>query len=497
MTTIIASIAKWIWSKAITLLIIVVILLAVAWIRMELGTLRERLTEAEATEQIANRISNELDLLEQRRKKIEQQLDVVAKERAAQLSKLKKIRSEAKNIERRARTHFQKVSEEERWYYTKYTHADYYIRLKAARGALDAASKAASIADSNWSKLEAQLIQSPAGRELNQINEEIAQKRRDVDRLRSKVAQTRDETSRHPVEKVKAKVLSLLPSVLPTAFMILAGIILVPVAIKAILYFAVAPLISRAKPVILMPESTGEIIAELSLTSTPIILAPNDELIVHSDYLQAAGAGPGKRTRILFSWRMPFTSLAAGLYLMVAVRNREQCDTQVVVSPKKDLFDKISDVQIPASSSMVIYPRSLVGILLKQGEYPNITRHWKLGSLHSWITFQFRYLVIHGESRVLIKGCRGVRSDRVIDGKYRMTDQEATLGFSANLAYSGVRCETFFDYLRGKDGLFNDRFGNGNGVHLTEEIPDPRRKRGLFGWSIEGLLDGFLKAFGI
>ena len=38
--------------------------------------------------------------------------------------------------------------------------------------------------------------------------------------------------------------------------------------------------------------------------------------------------------------------------------------------------------------------------------------------------------------------------------KPRMQDQLATIGFTANLAYSGTRCETFFDYLRGRDKLF-------------------------------------------
>lgn len=53
------------------------------------------------------------------------------------------------------------------------------------------------------------------------------------------------------------------------------------------------------------------------------------------------------------------------------------------------------------------------------------------------------------------------------------------------------------DYLRGRDGLFNDRFADGEGYHFTEEIPDPRRKRGLFGRGIEGIVDGLLKGFGL
>lgn len=169
----------------------------------------------------------------------------------------------------------------------------------------------------------------------------------------------------------------------------------------------------------------------------------------------------------------------------------------MTVSPKSDLFDKICDIVIPENTSMVVYPRSLVGLVLKNGLHPRITRQWRIANLHSWITFQFRYLVIHGEARILIKGCRGVRAERVEPSKPGMQDQLATLGFSANLAYSGVRCETFIDYLRGRDELFNDRFSDANGYFLTEEVPHPSRKAGPFGRGIEGIIDGFLKAFGI
>jgi hypothetical protein len=78
-----------------------------------------------------------------------------------------------------------------------------------------------------------------------------------------------------------------------------------------------------------------------------------------------------------------------------------------------------------------------------------------------------------------------------------MQDQLATLGFTANLAYSGIRCETFTDYLLGRDELFNDCFSEADGFYFTEEVPNIHRKSGLFGRGLEGVIDGFLKAFGI
>jgi hypothetical protein len=40
-------------------------------------------------------------------------------------------------------------------------------------------------------------------------------------------------------------------------------------------------------------------------------------------------------------------------------------------------------------------------------------------------------------------------------------------------------------------------FANAAGFHITEEIPDPCRKTGVFGRGIEGVIDGLLKGFGI
>ena len=63
-------------------------------------------------------------------------------------------------------------------------------------------------------------------------------------------------------------------------------------------------------------------------------------------------------------------------------------------------------------------------------------------------------------------------------------NQSMTIGFSADLEYSVVRCETFVSYLTGEDSLFNDRF-SGTGVCIYEEVPSSRRAAGITGKSME------------
>ena len=131
------------------------------------------------------------------------------------------------------------------------------------------------------------------------------------------------------------------------------------------------------------------------------------------------------------------------------------------------------------------------------GRPTHITRHWRLGSLHAWLTLQLRYLVFHGRCTLLLRGCRGVRSEAPLPNQPRLINQAATLGFSANLEYRTVRCETFVPYLRGHEDLFNDLFAGSPGWFVYEEMPARDRRSGVTGRGLEGLTDAVLKAFGI
>jgi len=489
MTRLLVEMARWLGNKLMILVVIIAVLLVSGWAAMEYVKLKERLTEAETTERVVANLEVELVPMRERRERLEVELADVMKE----VGKVRDLREQALRAERNALRRLEKTRDEKRWYFTRLTHGKYHARLVAAEAAHAAAAKVAAAAKSDFDTVRAGFEDSPAGRELVELNRHIESRAADISSLKAKVLQAREDAAAHPLERMRQQV----ARVMPTALAILAVIILLPLIVKAVLYFIVAPLISRARPVRLLPDADGGAAIGSAGVSVPIELGDGDELIVHSDYLQAAGAGPGKKTRFLFSWKMPFTSVAAGLFLMVAIRNPGGALAKVTVSPKRDLFDKLSRVTLPEGGAMVVYPRSLVGAVLRGGEAPQITRHWRLGNLHSWLTFQLRYLAIHGPCDFIVKGCRGVRAGEVTPENPRMQDQCATLGFTANLEYSAIRCETFIDYLRGRDGLFNDRFANAAGYHLTEEIPDPRRKNGLFGRGIEGIVDGLLKGFGI
>jgi len=103
--------------------------------------------------------------------------------------------------------------------------------------------------------------------------------------------------------------------------------------------------------------------------------------------------------------------------------------------------------------------------------------------------------VFQGPVTLVVKGCQGVRIEQAHSGQ--AISQAATIGFSANLGYSTVRSETFIAYLLGHKSLFNDRFSGADGFFAYQEIPSTDQRNGVTGRSLQGLMDGLLKAFGI
>ena len=77
----------------------------------------------------------------------------------------------------------------------------------------------------------------------------------------------------------------------------------------------------------------------------------------------------------------------------------------------------------------------------------------------------------------------------------RLLNQNATLGFSANLNYSNTRSETFIPYWAGKESLFHDLFLGSPGVYVYEEVPaaKPSGVTAMF----ERIVNSVLNAFGI
>jgi hypothetical protein len=330
----------------------------------------------------------------------------------------------------------------------------------------------------------------------------------DEQQLAQAVAPLRDrllEAERLAAQNPLLQAYQAVRPVLPIALAVLIGWWLVPPAIRTFFYFVLAPHAARRPPIVIRtgqgsaaavtlskqgPARDGSLISAVSQTMT---LAPDHEMLIRPDYCQSQPAGVHATTKLLFDWRHWLTSIAAHLWLLKRLRTTQAA--AIVVSSTTDALDEVALLELAAGEAVVLQPRGLVGMMYQTGQRPTIRSHWRLGTLHAWLTLQLRYLAFEGPATLIVKGCRGVRLESASTG--RTISQDATLGFSANAIYATVRADPFIPYLRGRQALFHDKFTGQNAYYLYEEVPRNARPDGQRHNPLEVLLDAGLKAFGI
>lgn len=232
--------------------------------------------------------------------------------------------------------------------------------------------------------------------------------------------------------------------------------------------------------------------SERSATSVAIRLDAADELLVRQDYLQTTSQLGTKGTQWFVDWRAPFTSFANGLTFLTRIRGGGETTT---ISAVRDPFAEVTVMTLPEGASCVLQPRALAAVIQPLRRRLRVTTHWRLNSVNAWLTMQLRYVVFHGPARLIVKGGRGVRVERAERG--RVFAQDQLVGFSADLAYSVTRTETFWPYFLGREQLLKDRVEAGHGVLVVEEAPMAGRNAGQLRRGIEGLIDAVMKAFGM
>lgn len=315
-----------------------------------------------------------------------------------------------------------------------------------------------------------------------------------VGRLGEAVAAKREELSRNWATMAW----DAIRPVLGWALWVMAALILIPPAVKAFWFFVIAPIAARLDPVRIRPDLRGDIgwaakMPSGSAVSRSVVVRPGDELLIKPEYLQSSMNEARIDTGVVLNRKFLFSSLAAGLAGLTRIRvDREASAT---LSATRDLVDEVGIIQIGEGSAMVFQPRNLVGVL-QRGDRPlRIESVWRLGHLSAWLTLQLRFLVFHGPCALVVKGARGVALEPAPGG--RRIAGAATMGWSAGLAYSVRRSETFFAYLTGKQSLFNDSFEGADGRIVYEQLPRAGARGGFWGRGLEGLGDGLLKIFGL
>jgi hypothetical protein len=290
------------------------------------------------------------------------------------------------------------------------------------------------------------------------------------------------------------------------ACLIVFGYFAVPAAIRSFFYFVGASIAARRPPVVIgerlhgnhfyariRPDEGDADAAHISAASKRVLLSPEQEMLVRHDYCQSKPQGVSARTRWLFDWAYPLPSIAAHMWQLTRINAAQAAE--IVVSSTVDPLEEVALLELGTGEIFILQARGLVGAVYQRGQRPKIRSHWRLGTLHAWMTLQLRYLSFEGPVTLIVKGCRGVRLEAAASG--RTISQQATLGFSAGTAYSTVRNEPFWPYLLGEQPLLQDRFEGPEAYYLYEEVPRRARDGTTRRSPVEALVDAALKAFGV
>jgi hypothetical protein len=234
------------------------------------------------------------------------------------------------------------------------------------------------------------------------------------------------------------------------------GILLSPLLWRTSWYFGLMGLTERARPIRLVPpDAPGTAIAEPPVPRLTLEVPPGDVLRVRSGYVARREGTPD--TELVFGGlQHPFSSLASGLVGLDRFRptgapwhvtlGDDEPDTQLLVLRLED------------HPGFVIQPAHVVAIL---GQ-PTVLRRWRLGHLHAWMTWQFRYLMFQGTGAVVLAGL-GHLEGEVGHGLAAGVTSARVLGFDGRLAYRTARTRPFLPYLVGTRPLTEDLF---EGEHL-------------------------------
>jgi len=281
------------------------------------------------------------------------------------------------------------------------------------------------------------------------------------------------------------------------ALLILAALMIIPFLWKLTAYYVMAPIAETSEPILLGAESLGGegVMATPSHPAQRIHLGKDEVLMAKVDYLQGSMGGFEKRTKWLMDWRYPFSSMAAGLFMLTRIHNTGSVGGQVTLSTSEDATEELAVLDIPEGKSMVFRPHYLVAVSHPLGHPPRIRSRWVFGKLHAWVNLRFRYLIIEGPAKLVFSAQRGVQVEEVLpEWPGRRVNSHLTVAFSPHLSHSPKRAETFIAYLRGKSALFDDFF-QGHGQVIQQQVTGGKRHPIARIW--EGIFGAIGKVFGI
>lgn len=230
-------------------------------------------------------------------------------------------------------------------------------------------------------------------------------------------------------------------------------VLVLPPLMRVVNYFVFMPLVHRMhRPIRLAGEPVSPNAAlhcgEAQRT-LPLQVRPGEVLSARSEHVRPV---EGKvSSRLLYEWRSPFISFAAGLYGLSRVSGGE-AGSAVTLAASDDPNAYLMRIDFEDHPGVVIHPKHMVGVVGS----PSIQTRWRWG-IHVLATGQVRYIMFAGTGSLIVEGHGDVVATTPAGGPLRM-EQHLVMGFDSRLSVGFNRTEVFWPYLWGRTSLVDDEF---------------------------------------
>lgn len=267
----------------------------------------------------------------------------------------------------------------------------------------------------------------------------------------------------------------------PAGLTVAIGVLVLPLVLRTIRYFVIAPLVSLAAPIRLASSDSGELQCAAAVRRLEVALEPGARMLVRSSWLKEYDAAAAtKRTQWLWRWDAPLISYAARLVELTRVEAGPH-GARISLWGGSDPDCHIARISLEDHPGLVFHPRNLVALVERPGAL-RLRRRWRLTSLQAWCTLQLRFILVEGSGTIVLWSPGGIEAARP-EGDQRGVSPEAVAGFDGRLAYAVRRNETFWPYLRGREPLFDDVF-QGDACYLVSVAsPGAGREAASSYWS--------------
>jgi hypothetical protein len=259
--------------------------------------------------------------------------------------------------------------------------------------------------------------------------------------------------------------------------LILAVYLLGPTLTCLGLYYGLAPVVARGRPLRLADEPAAFSTIGAGAEVVESALWPGQVFRGKKKFFATADDDLVRKARMLMSWRFPFSSLACGLFNLVEMRNvRNDGGRRITLAGPGTVADRFKVVDVPEGGSLVLRPAFLAGLIFDSAEPPVIRRHWRFFHWQAWLSGQFRFFEFAGPCRLIVAGDDTLKAERLGESGdapvpvFRVK-QSKVAAFTPNLECRPVRAISFWRYYIGAARLFEAGFsGHGLVVYATPGV---------------------------